>query len=1023
MLALDAVVEVEPAAAGTRWLEAFAYDDCSEIADWIEADDDARRSVRRQKLLVEVRAAAQGGELDRALRQADELLALDRESEEAYRVLMEVFYLRGDRAAAIDVWDRCRTMLRGLYGVPPSAATQRLGQTILDSDSAPAMRAGSVIPVTVLRPPRLIGRLGMVATLVGAWRVGDAVCVSGEGGVGKSRLLGEFVAAVGPAAVASARPGDAMSPYASLGRLVLSAIERFQPPLEGPSTDAAVRLLPQIAAACGRAEPEPLRTAHERAQALDGLADLLRACVDRGCAAFVFDDLQFADPFSVQTLQALVERGADADGPCPSRLAFGSRDDELGPAARALLASLESARRLVRTTLDPLAENEVLELLQSLALPGFDAVRQAARLRRRVGGNPAFLLESVKLIAALGELDGVDRELPIPPGIEAVVERRLSLLSPAARHIAELASVAAESFSVDLAGRALALSLAELAEPLRELEARQVLYGRQLVHDIVASAVRRNVSAAVAERLHRFVAEQLETSGGEPAVIAGHWMACAEWQRAGDCFMAASTRARDAVRPADQALLLDAAADAYARCGAQAARFEALQQRQQISGAPDYLARREAMLEGMRTEAVTELQRLHVLLAEVSFHADHLRSDTLAQAEQGVVRAEALGLRAMAFRFAQAVAWQHAGKGDPVAGLAAMENQRAWVFAQDDPAPRVRYHSIRVGVLGLTNRVGEAIEEAEQALSLLEAPEDALTMLPFMANLGLLRSWRGEFEAARRVLVEAIAMRDRLHGRGTGLLFDVYLGAVLRDMGRYAEALAILESARSEYSAQLATEGERTDLVVVENQIAQLWLLVGRHDLAEQALVTDASATEMPFRARRLSMQVRVARIARRPDEPLRQALEALIDGMPISLNGALATLELARSQPPAAALARLSALCETVALVERPGLLMHATTLMAVAAHAGGDAARARQHVDRLLELELRFLPFDIDPREMWRAMHAVLASAGDATSLAVAAGVAARSADWLRTVRERGLPEGTERSHAALQPPLPAA
>jgi hypothetical protein len=69
-------------------------------------------------------------------------------------------------------------------------------------------------------------------------------------------------------------------------------------------------------------------------------------------------------------------------------------------------------------------------LLQSLALPGFDPVVQSARLRRRVGGNPAFLLESVKLLAALGQLGGVEQELPIPPGIEAVVERRLALLSP-----------------------------------------------------------------------------------------------------------------------------------------------------------------------------------------------------------------------------------------------------------------------------------------------------------------------------------------------------------------------------------------------------------------------------------------------------------------------------------------------------------------------------------------------------------------------------------------------------------------
>lgn len=1009
MLALAEGVSVEPPAPGTQWLDAFSYDDCAEFSAWLDAERTARRSERRQALLGDIRSATQRGALDHALQRADELMALDSESEEAYRALMEVFYLRGDRAAAIGVWDRCRDMLRSLYGVLPSAATQRFGQTLLDSSPAAVLSAASAIPVTLLRPPRFVGRVGVVASLVAAWRVGRTICVIGEGGVGKSRLLGEFAAAVGSCAIVCARPSDAVLPYASLSRLVLAAINRFTPPLDDETVEWAVRLLPQIAEVCARPEPEPLRTAYERKRAIDGLSSLLGACSVRGCAAFVFDDLQFADRASVETLQVLVESGDEVRGPMPARLVLGSRDEELPAHAHALLASLESARCLVTVRLGALAEAEALELLRSLDLPGFDPERQAPRLRRCVGGNPAFLLESVKLVAALGQLGSVDQELPIPPGIEAVVERRLALLSPAARHVAELAAIAGESFSVALAGRSLARSLPELGEPLRELEFRQVLYGRQFVHDVVASAVRRSVPAAVAELLNRFVAEQLEFSAGEPAVVAGHWQACGEWRRAGENFLAAAAKERRAVRSAELVHMLDAAADAFGRCSAQAARFDALRERLLVSTAPDFMPTRKAQLERLEAEAQGEAQSLHALVARVSWHADHLQADTLAQAKDGLSRAQALGLDELAFDFAQAAAWLYAAKGDPVPALAVIDAQRDWAFAQDDSSWRVRFHIARSVTLAHADRLGEAIDEIEAGLTLLRAVGDPLQLLPLLGNLGLLRSWRGEFAAAVEVLSEATALRDRLHGRGTSLILDLYLGAALRDLGRYCESVAMLESAVAEYRIQLAADGELlTDLVIGEHHIAQLWLTLGRPDLAEAALVSDTATTEMRFRLRRTTLRLRIARVEGRRDERLVAELREGVDAVELSSARLHAELELLRAAPPELALLRLAEVCDAAALRERPGLMMHALTLRADVARRTGDTNQAFAAVRKLLELAERFMPFDIDPIEMWSTAYAVLAEAGD---MAGADAAAHRGAQWRLSIRERGLPADARR------------
>jgi DNA-binding SARP family transcriptional activator len=302
------VVVAPPDPPGAPLLQNLDFDDCEAFARWLDGRREAERERRKREWLAEVREAvspAQGQRLDDALYAADQLLQTDRESEEAYRVLMEVYYLRGDHAAALSAWDRCRDMLRQLYGVLPSAATRQLGDTILSAaQAAEASRAAQAawaptppgsrqIPATVLRPPRLVGRDAAMQALREGWFAGNVLCVAGPAGVGKSRLLADWAAALGPVTLATARPGDAVLPYASLSRLLLAALDRFQPPLDSAHAAQAARVLPRLASLAGLAV-EPVRTDHERTQALLALARLLADCVQRGAQAFVLDDLQFA---------------------------------------------------------------------------------------------------------------------------------------------------------------------------------------------------------------------------------------------------------------------------------------------------------------------------------------------------------------------------------------------------------------------------------------------------------------------------------------------------------------------------------------------------------------------------------------------------------------------------------------------------------------------------------------------------------------------------------------------------------
>ncbi len=1008
VLSLAPSLRVEPAgSANEELLARFEYEDCDDAARWLEAQRESQRSKRRAVMLGAIRAAVQAGLLDEAMRLADALLATDRESEEAYRAQMEVLYLRGDTAAAIAVWDRCKEMLRQLYGVAPSPATRQLGETILAASTAalgaqahPAL--SDTIPITVLRPPRLIARQALLHNMIAAWRSGATPWLCGEAGVGKSRLLAEFAAAAGTCALAVARSGDADVPYALLERLVLAAVDRFEPTPGDDDLRQAARLLPRLADPRHGEAPAPVQTDHERRQCLRAVARLLGGCMARGCVAMLLDDLQFADTASVEAVIDMAAQSSLPLEPVPARFVFGTRWDEAAAKGLPWLASLGDAARFRRIDIAPLDAAGVAELIESLGLSGLDTAALAQRLWLQVGGNPAFVLESVKLLLSLGGGAVLSqRELPLAPDIVTVIERRVGLLSPQARHLAQLAAIAGQSFSVPLAASALACPPLALSEPLRELEVRQVLYGRRFVHDVIAVGVMRTIPRSVAEFMHRFVADYLEHHHGQPAHVATHWQAAGEPRRAGDAYRMAAHAAAEASRPLEQSGLLDAAAACFEQCGAIDALFDVLEERQAVHLAPDAMVARLTCMDRMAVLATTEEQRLRVMLCRHEWDADRSNTDSLDVGLAAIDRAVALGQPRIAFEFGRATAWRLALRGDEAQAVQTLEAHRLWVMAHGSPAQRGEFHNAMAGVLGYVDRLGPAIEASRQAITELRAGALWVKLLPALSNLGLFLHWRGQLEEAKAALMEARLVRDRMHGQGSGLVIDINLGAVQRDLGEYVEGDRTFAAVLAELRTRANVDGEmRSDCVLAENHHAQAWLSLGQAARALDALITDDETIAPRFRGRRIALRLRAARMLGRTQAPLLAQVEAMTETIDSPFDRNLLALEAARSQPDARALTVFERVLLESGTRERPGLMLHAAARAAHASLTLDDLERAQRHLASVQALLATCAPFDIDRGELWLMAAQVLQATGDQ---AAAERLIERGAQWLQDAAAR--------------------
>ena len=148
-------------------------------------------------------------EHEAALAAALRLLERDPLREDAHRATMRAYCCLGQRYAALEQYRRCREIVREELGAEPMVETGELYQAILEGRfavgrvrpvqipaEAPSVPTGRS-PLDVIAPSRLVGREQELAFLRESWRGAEAgqgglALISGEAGVGKTRLVEEF---------------------------------------------------------------------------------------------------------------------------------------------------------------------------------------------------------------------------------------------------------------------------------------------------------------------------------------------------------------------------------------------------------------------------------------------------------------------------------------------------------------------------------------------------------------------------------------------------------------------------------------------------------------------------------------------------------------------------------------------------------------------------------------------------------------------------------------------------------------
>ena len=562
--------------------------------DWLLAARDEHREAQMAAL---ARLATAAEDPETAIRHTRARIALDPLSEEAHRELMARLAATGDRAAALAAYNRLADRLRAELRIAPSAATRELAESVRNGEIAAAPAVGDApgaTPVGASAPadpaparpafpraldPRrsrspFVGRGDQLERLRAAVAGERAlVAISGDPGIGKTRLLGELARgehADGALVLYGRCPEEAVAPYQPFAEALRPLGNPFDAPGAGDAAGARLRLF-------------------------DAVAEALAAAPGRVLLAI--DDLHWADRPTLLLLGHLLR------DPRPTSLVIVAtyRETELGrghPLAHAL-ADLRRDRLVERVPLTGLDGGAASDLIEGWV--GADATAGlVAAVVEETGGNPFFIEEVLRHLLESGALGVEDghwhltrpvRELGVPESVREVIGRRLDRLGEVAVGVLEIAAAIGPEFELAVLERASpaerdavldGLERAADANLIRAVGDRAASWS--FTHALIRDALIAELSGLRRARLHARVAEALVELGADPGVLARHGIEAAalvgteraaEWARAaGDAALAAlayeeaADHYRDALElaPADGEASL-ALADALMRAG------------------------------------------------------------------------------------------------------------------------------------------------------------------------------------------------------------------------------------------------------------------------------------------------------------------------------------------------------------------------------------------------------------------------------------------------------------------------
>ena len=404
-----------------------------------------------------------------------------------------------------------------------------------------------VSPLDRILRGRMIGRDEELAQMQAVWLQamkgkGHTLFVSGEAGVGKSRLVRELTAlaeASGGLTFAGEAYAESNYSYGAFSQIIRQMIERGAADVPDAVLAEMLQLAPELAHRYPDIQYQPLPDEAVRQQRLlTFLTQYLAAWANETPLLLLIDDLHWADEGTLTLFEHLIRNIEHL--PIIMLGAFRDSEVEKESGLAAMLVESNRQRRGTQISLDRLTQQQVDDLLAVIFKePCSDAFGHA--IYERTNGNPFYVEEFCRTLIDQnlvqfedgrwhypGDMD----ELELPHTIQEMILTRLSGLPNETKGMLSVAAIMGREFDFEILSAVSdldadsALASIEVVEKMQILET-QVSGGEismAFAHALVPEAIRGSLHILRKHRLHQQVGRAYETQQPENyAALAYHF--------------------------------------------------------------------------------------------------------------------------------------------------------------------------------------------------------------------------------------------------------------------------------------------------------------------------------------------------------------------------------------------------------------------------------------------------------------------------------------------------------------------
>ena len=404
---------------------------------------------------------------------------------------------------------------------------------------------------------RLVGREREMAQLSAAWRQASAaqssvVFISGEPGIGKTRLARELVAQAlisGGRVLTGTCYAEGGAPYDPFPQIIRQAFEssEIEAPIPRYVLADLLQIAPDLRIKYPDVYPNPaLEPQSEQQRIFESVTSWIGALSARSPVLLFIDDVHWADSGTLALLRYLARRSSKLR----LMILASYREMELDETGtlKTVLNDLNRERLSTRIKLTRFDRQQTRAMLASFLSPhGEIDPALLDKIFMETEGNPFFIEEVCKTLIEEEKLQIKDgtwsapnlEEIDIPQSVRATLQTRLARLPNETQEVLRCAAVIGHDFDADTLQRACGLDEETLINALESAERAQIIsevpHRRSssltfaFAHTLIPATLSDQFSGLRRQRLHRSAAAAIEALHPDDYETLGY-----HYERAGD---------------------------------------------------------------------------------------------------------------------------------------------------------------------------------------------------------------------------------------------------------------------------------------------------------------------------------------------------------------------------------------------------------------------------------------------------------------------------------------------------------